>query len=173
MIANLRFRSNLKPNDLRKLYRIHRITRQRLVSQLKPTRNCPVDEQIAKLKDINETFRYHLGMGREVFVYDESVFVPKNCKMEHWAPSGDPLMTKSKYANGKCVVVCGFISVESGKAMMKIAQKRAFTAIDIKRFMKELGNANKNDCAAFGDNASIHVAAMESAAQNGVHMFMN
>ena len=45
-------------------------------------------------------------------------------------------MTKSKYANARCVVVCGFISVESGKAMMKIVQKKAFKAKDIKRFMK-------------------------------------
>ena len=82
-------------------------------------------------------------------------------------------MTKSKYANARCVVVCGFISVESGKVMMKIVQKKAFKAKDIKRFMKELGNANGNDCSAYGDNASIHTAAVEYAADYGVHMFFN
>ena len=38
MIANMRFGSNLKTNDLRKLYKINRITRQRMVSQVKPSR---------------------------------------------------------------------------------------------------------------------------------------
>ena len=56
---------------------------------------------------------------------------------------------------------------------MKIVQKKAFKAKDIKRFMKQLGNANGNDCSAYGDNATIHTAAVEDAANHGVHMFFN
>ena len=80
MIANLRFGSNLKTNDLRKLYKINRITRQRMVSQVKPSRQMPVDDQVDKLKKINAELKYHISEGREVFVYDECVFSAKSFK---------------------------------------------------------------------------------------------
>ena len=60
------------------------------------------------------------------------------------------------------MVVCGFISVESGKIMMKAFQRKSFTAKHILRFLKELSTKLKDkEVVAFGDNASIHKACRE------------
>ena len=86
--------------------------------------------------------------------------------MEHWAPKGKPLMTKQRYNEGKLVVVCGFISVEEGKIMMRIRERGSYKGVDIAKFLAELTKkVPTRDNVAFGDNAKIHGKAAEEMAE--------
>jgi hypothetical protein len=94
MIVNRRFGSNIKFYDLRKIYKMHKITIQKMRSQVKPSRQFPVEEQLEKITKLQNDFMDHLSAGKEIVQYDECVFSVNSYKKEHFAPSGYPLKTK-------------------------------------------------------------------------------
>ena len=173
LIINRMYDLDLKVYDLRRLYKIYKITNQKLRSQIKPSRQFPIEDQIHYLEKLKTDFLGHLEMDREVVQYDECNFNVNQYLKAAWAPSGRPLKTAQKYYRSKLVVVCGFISVESGKIMMKAFQRKSFTAKHILRFLKELSNKLKDkEVVAFGDNASIHKACREDV-QGHCEMLFN
>jgi hypothetical protein len=68
------------------------------------------------------------------------------------------------------IVVCGFISVETGKCYFPLLQQRSFRGVDIARFIAEIRSRYSADdkIAFFGDNASINRCreVKEAAADN-------
>ena len=88
-------------------------------SQLKPPKYMSPKDQLKLISNLQIQFYGMVSLGKHIIQYDECVFSPKSYRLEHWAPKGKPLLTKQRYNNGKLVLVCGFISVEEGKIMMK------------------------------------------------------
>ena len=170
---NRKLFTNINADDLRLLYKQNKVTVQQMRSQLKPSRQFPLQQQRDMITNLQAKFLAHLRDGKHIVQYDECVFSVNHYKNTAWAPSGRPLLTAQKYYKSQLVVVCGFISVESGKIMMKAFQRTAFKAEHIKQFFSELkAKFPEQDIVCHGDNASIHKASGEHE-QEDVEMLFN
>jgi hypothetical protein len=114
--------------------------------------------QIEELIDVKQAYANAKAEGFEIFQYDQCVFSANRYDPFHWAPSGQPLTTHNKWSTAPLVVVCGFISVETGKGYFPSLQQRSFRGVDIARFIAEIRSRYSpgEKIAFFGDNASIN-----------------
>ena len=135
-LANEAFGSNINDKDLRKIYRIGRITKQKIQSQLKPKNSLTVPQQLAAISKLKAELRAHVVQRAHLMQYDACLFSLRSFNREQWAPVADPLLTNQMIPPGANVVcVFGVISVEYGKVLMHIEQKKAFTKKDVMKFL--------------------------------------
>ena len=115
-MINLRWPGlELSAADLRAVYRNNRITSQKLHPQISLPHYKTLELQSEAILQLQQKISDFRIKGYDVVQYDQCVFSANRYDMHHWAPSGMPLVTRSKWSGSPCVVVCGYISEEYGK----------------------------------------------------------
>ena len=143
---------------MRKLYRQHKVTKQMLVAQIAPIRYRSNELQLEQLAAVKQAYIDAKQEGFEVLQYDQCLFSASRYDLIQWAPSGQPLCTHNKWSREPVVVVCGFISEETGKHYFSCHQQNSYRGVDMARFIAEIRSRYQpgQKVAFFGDNASIN-----------------
>ena len=113
--ANNHFGCNLSRYQIRNLYRLQGVTKQRVQPDIAPRKYKPDAEQLEGLNAVRGAVQQARDDGFEILQYDQCVFSANKYKTHQWAPIREPLTTLSKWGSAPVVVVCGFISEDSGK----------------------------------------------------------
>jgi hypothetical protein len=141
-----------------------------------PTRNKTIPQQLEALNKMKDEFTALVMLGYTMVQCDECLFSVRQYMKYHWAPVGKRLLTKQRWPSGKVVVVCGFITTQHGKLMMKVAEQRSFKGIHICRFLHQLRNRlPDDDICLFWDNCKIHLSHLvrDCASDNNIVMLQN
>ena len=150
--------SRLTPYGLRKIWRLNGITQQKVQFELLPGRFRTVELQTRELAAVKGAYDRAEKDGYEVIQYDQSLFSANRFDRSQWAPKGRPLVTQSRWSSEPVVVVCGFISTQTGKVLFEVARQNSFNGDDmaamVLRIRKMYGTGKK--IALFGDNARIN-----------------
>ena len=88
---------NLLPSELRTWYAKNKITCQELVHQVRPKGVKPYEVEQAELADVKAKYLELKEAGYELVQMDECLFNTNTYQQKHWAPSGDPLTTATKW----------------------------------------------------------------------------
>ena len=150
----------LTRHNIKDIYKRNRVTLQQVQQRPAPPKPKPEQQQREDIAALQMEVSGLRSRGYEVVQYDQCVFSVNQYHKRQWAPSGSPLQVQGKWAPSQLVVVCGFISAESGNVLMHAEEKKSFSGQDMaelfKKVQRKLGNRK---LALFGDNASINKSA--------------
>ena len=122
-IVNDRFGTNLKPSDLRKIYKEEKITSTCIKSMAAPNKFKSYEEQELELNQMKQEFFGYMAGKYHMIQYDACIFSASGYQKKQWAPLGKPLLAKQKYVTAALVCVFGFISVDVGGILFHIAEQ--------------------------------------------------
>ena len=164
--ANERFGCTLSRHQLRRIYSLQGVTKQRVQPAIAPRKYRPDLVQIEQLQDVANEVQRARADGFEILQYDQCVFSANKYNTHQWAPVREPLTTLSKWGSAPVVVVCGFISEQSGKVYFPARQQKSFNGESMAEFLLEIRTKMLpgKKLAFFGDNARINIGKKMKAA---------
>jgi transposase len=160
---------------LRKIYKLRRITPQKLRARLGAP-NLPStayqQNQITKMKSELES---QTTRGYYVVQVDECTFNTKDLSRRHWAPIGDPFTVAKRFENSDTIAVVAAISASEG-LVCQMQAEGSFNAEDMVELLQKIRIFyGKEKVAVFWDNASIHRAGivLEAAEKADIPLVFN
>ena len=149
----------LKPWELRQLYKGRGITKQSVRSSFASGQVLPPHQQLSSLEQLALEVDWFRSNNFEVVQIDECTFGPNAYANKQWAQQANPLVQLGKYSDKKYISVCGAISSESGSLKLHLLEGQYLNSTHIEAFLYSLANLmlkKEKKWAIFWDNASIH-----------------
>ena len=106
---NKRFGRNINVIQLRKWYRLFKITRKKFVARVGAPKLSSEQEQFTLLRAIKADMQRLFDDGFIVCQLDEACFSPKKNDRRHWAPANRPLEIPERWTSVKQIKACGVI----------------------------------------------------------------
>ena len=100
---------------------------QKPQARLGPRTLATAEEQLVKIKQLQEEVEEVVAEGRELIFIDECIFSSKSGRQQQWAPSGNPLEWDSRFWDDDYIAVCGGCSLERGLVHTMCLEKQAYS----------------------------------------------